>query len=55
MVIEAGVRAGWEGFIGVNGLFFGMDEFGHSAPYQTLYEHFGLTAENVVARVLEKV
>ena len=55
VVIEAGVRAGWEGFLGANGIFFGMDEFGGSAPYKTLYEHFGLTAENVVRKVLERV
>jgi transketolase len=55
VVIEAGVRSGWEGFLGANGVFFGMEEFGASAPYKTLYEHFGLTVENVIEKVLARV
>jgi len=29
----------------------GVDTFGMSAPYQQVYEHFGLTAEQVAAQV----
>ena len=32
-------------------LSVGVDSFGKSAPYQYVYEHFGLTAENVAAMV----
>jgi transketolase len=49
VVIEAGVKQGWDGLLGENGLFFGVDTFGESAPYQKLYAHFGLTVENIVA------
>ena len=55
VVIEAGIRMGWEGFMRQNGIFVGVEEFGHSAPYSALYEHFGLTVENIVAKVLERV
>ena len=55
VVIEAGVRMGWEGFIGQNGIFIGVEGFGHSAPYKTLYEHFGITSDNIVQKVLERV
>ncbi len=48
--IEAGVTLGWQKHIG-SGTAIGLDHFGASAPYQTLYQEFGLTAENVVAAV----
>ena len=47
--IEAGVTLGWERFVGSQGIAIGLDHFGASAPYQTLYEEFGLTAEAMVA------
>ncbi|TVR21609.1 MAG: transketolase [Anaerolineaceae bacterium] len=47
--IEAGVTLGWQKYTGSSGVNFGVDRFGASAPYQTIYEHFGLTAANVAA------
>jgi transketolase len=49
VAVEAGVRMGWDRFIGEGGRFVGMDGFGASAPYPVLYEKFGVTAEAVVA------
>ena len=49
VAVEAGVRFGWDRWIGHNGAFVGMDSFGASAPYQDLYNHFGITSEGVVA------
>jgi len=49
--IEAAVRLGWDRLIGMDGLFVGMSGFGASAPAEELYEHFGITAEAVVAKV----
>jgi len=49
--IEAGVTIGWQRFIGGSGVAIGVDHFGASAPYQTLYKEFGLTAEAMVAAV----
>jgi transketolase len=53
VAVEAGVRMGWDRFIGENGVFVGMKGFGASAPYQVLYEKFGITAEAVAAAVKE--
>ncbi|MDR3507031.1 MAG: transketolase [Caulobacteraceae bacterium] len=50
VAIEAGVRQGWERFIGEDGLFIGMTGFGASAPYERLYKEFGITAEAVAAQ-----
>lgn len=51
VAVEAGVRFGWDRWIGHDGGFVGMSSFGASAPYQDLYQHFGITAEAVVAAV----
>ncbi|MGE0101763.1 MAG: transketolase [Blastocatellales bacterium] len=55
--IEAGLTFGWSKYVGEKGASIGLDRFGASAPYQTLMEKFGFTADNVSAtakRLLEK-
>jgi transketolase len=47
--IEAGVTLGWERYVGLAGTAIGVDRFGTSAPYQRIYQEFGLTAEAVAA------
>jgi transketolase len=49
VAVEAGVRMGWEKFIGQDGVFVGMSSFGASAPYERLYKEFGITPEAVAA------
>ena len=51
VAIEAGVRFGWDRWIGRDGGFVGMSSFGASAPYKDLYEHFGITTDAVVSAV----
>jgi transketolase len=48
VAVEAGVRDGWDRWIGPEGGFVGMSGFGASAPFKALYKHFGITAEAVV-------
>ena len=33
--------------MGNDGITFGINEFGKSAPYKEIYKHFGLTAANI--------
>ncbi len=47
--IEAGVTTGWQRYIGLAGIAIGVDRFGASAPYQTIYREYGVTAAAVVA------
>lgn len=47
--IEAGTTLGWQRYVGLDGVSIGVDRFGASAPYQKIYEEFGLTPEAVVA------
>ncbi len=51
VAVEAGVRQSWDRLLGEEGRFVGMSTFGASAPYGTLYKHFGITPEHVVAEV----
>ncbi len=46
--VEAAVSLGWGRYLGTEGAFVGMTGFGASAPGGALFEHFGITAENVV-------
>jgi transketolase len=46
---EAGIRQGWDRYLGARGAFVGMKSFGASAPFEQLYEHFGITPAAVVA------
>jgi transketolase len=45
MAIEAGIREGWDAFIGQDGIYVGMKGFGASGTIEQLYPHFGITAE----------
>ncbi|HWM27756.1 MAG TPA: transketolase [Woeseiaceae bacterium] len=52
--IEAGVRMGWDRWIGPDGSFIGMQGFGASAPGADLYQHFGLTVEAIIQAALDR-
>jgi transketolase len=45
--IEAASTDCWRKYVGTEGLTFGIDTFGKSAPYKEIYKHFGLTVENI--------
>ena len=51
IAIEAGVRQGWDHYIGTDGIFIGMNSFGASGKYEDLYEYFGITADNAVEKI----
>ncbi|WP_295362811.1 transketolase [Arenimonas sp.] len=49
VAVEAGVTGYWRQFVGLDGAVIGIDQFGASAPADKLYQHFGITADAVVA------
>jgi len=52
--IEAATTDYWKKYIGENGLSFGIDNFGKSAPYKKIYEYFNLTS-NYIAKKAKKM
>ncbi|HEY0651134.1 transketolase [Phenylobacterium sp.] len=55
VAVEAGVRQGWDRFIGTDGAFVGMTGFGGSGTDKALYAHFGITPEAVAAAAKAKL
>ncbi|UCC65735.1 MAG: transketolase [Anaerolineae bacterium] len=46
LAVEAGVTLAWARYVGEGGKVIGLDRFGASAPYMTLFEQFGFTVED---------
>ena len=53
--IEASEKDYWKKYTGKEGLNFGIDDFGKSAPYKKIYDHFGLNSESIVKKIKEKL
>ena len=53
--IEASETNFWKKYTGNNGLNFGINNFGKSAPYKKIYDHFGLNSKNVIKKIKEKL
>jgi transketolase len=45
--VEAGIAMPWRDIVGDAGVSVSLEHFGASAPYERLYEEFGITAEAV--------
>ena len=48
--IEAASTDCWKRYVGKNGLSFGINTFGKSAPYKKIYKHFGLISSNIASK-----
>lgn len=55
IAVEAGVTLGWDRYVGGNGKTIGLDRFGASAPYKTVYQKMGITADAVVDAALRLI
>jgi len=55
IAVEAGIRLGWDRFIGSDGAFIGMTGFGASAPAEDAYRYFGITASAVARAAGDRV
>ena len=53
--IEASETGYWKKYTGTNGLNFGIDNFGKSAPYKEIYNHFNLNSESIIKKIKEKL
>ena len=55
VAVEAAGSFGWGKYVGCGGNVVAIDHFGASAPFEVLYEKFGLTPENVAAKAKELI
>ena len=51
--IEAGSSDCWKKYVGTNGITFGIDEFGKSAPYHEIFKYFRLDKSNLT-KIIKK-
>ena len=51
--IEAASTDSWKKYVDKDGLCFGIDEFGKSAPYKDIFNYFGLNSENIINKTLQ--
>jgi transketolase len=49
--IEAGRTDSWNKYVGKDGLTFGINDFGKSAPYEDIYNYFGLSVKNISFKI----
>ena len=54
IVVEAGVQQSWDKLLGKSGAFIGMDSFGASAPAKDLFNHYKITAEEIIKVATKK-
>jgi transketolase len=50
LAVEAGVSQGWHRWVGEGGDILSVERYGASAPQKVVYEHYGLTIENVIRK-----
>lgn len=55
VAVEAGLPMSWNDLLGSTGRAVGLDHFGASADYKTLYKEFGITPEAVVEAAKESI
>ncbi len=53
IVVEAGIKMGWEKYAGEDSVFITMEKYGASAPINVLMDKFGFTADNIVLKAKE--
>ena len=55
VTLEAGSISSWQKYIKNNGLNLGVNQFGESAPYKEIYDHFNLTEEKITNFIQKKL
>ena len=55
VTLEAGSVMSWQKYIKNKGMNIGIDQFGESAPYKEVYDHFGLSEEKITNFIQKKL
>jgi transketolase len=51
--IEAGATIGWHKYVGSEGSVIGIDSFGASGPFATVYKEYGISVDNIIDKVMK--
>lgn len=51
--IELGTTYGWHRFLGDDGVAFGIDNFGYSAPYDAIMNHLDFNAKSIAEKIVK--
>jgi len=55
VTLEAGSVGSWQKYIKNKGINIGIDQFGESAPYKDVYNHFGLSEDKITDFIQKKL
>ena len=55
VTIEAGETSNWKKYVEKNGISFGIDRFGESAPYKEIYNSLNLSEDKIVSEIQNKL
>ena len=55
VTIEAGETSNWKKYLKGNGISFGIDRFGESAPYKEIYNNLNLSEDKIVSEIQNKL
>ena len=55
VTLEAGSITSWQKYIKNRGLNLGIDQFGESAPYKEVYDHFNLNEHKITSLIQKKL
>ena len=53
--IEASETDYWKKYTGNNGINFGINDFGKSAPHKEIYKHYKLDSKNIIKKIKDKL
>ena len=53
--IEASETEFWKKYTGSNGMNFGINDFGKSAPYKDIYDHFKLNTNDIIKEIRKRL
>jgi transketolase len=55
VTLEAGSITSWQKYIKNKGLNLGIDQFGESAPFKEVYDHFNITEQKITSLIQKKL
>ena len=53
--IEASETGLWKKYTGLNGINFGLDNFGKSAQYKKIYDYYGINIKEIIKKIKKKL